>query len=91
MTHKQGGYLKIVGSAFAILISIFTIVGFANKGVDERIDSKITTHEAVFEAKQQEDISQNTLNNAVLSQQIADVKSDTEDIKRILERIERDD
>jgi hypothetical protein len=78
----------MVGGALAILVSILSVVAFANKSADERIDSKITTHEAVFEAKQQESIGAVRKDVAVLSEKVDNIKEDTNDIKRILERID---
>lgn len=57
MTNKQSGFVRVFGGVLAILVSIIAIAGFANRGVDERIDNKIISHEAVFESKQQEQIS----------------------------------
>lgn len=87
MTHRTNGYLKIIGGALAILVSILSVVAFANKNTDERIDSKITTHEAVFEAKQQETIGAVRKDVAVLSEKVDGLKEDIKDNKRLLEQI----
>ena len=87
VTTKQSGYVKIAGGVLAILVSILTVVGYANKGVDERIDSKIITHEAVFEAKQQETIGAIRQNVAVLDEKVGDIKEDTKEIKDLLKEI----
>ena len=90
MTHRQTGWIKMIGGVLAILVSILSVVAFANKSTDERIDSKITTHEAVFEAKQQETIGAVRQDVAVLSEKVDGIKEDTDDIKKILERIDEE-
>ena len=57
MTKRHSMYLKTIGGIAAILVAITALVGFASRGVEEKIDGKITEHEAVFEAEQQEQIS----------------------------------
>jgi hypothetical protein len=87
VTHKQGGYLKIIGGVAGTLVAAAILVGFVNGGVDERIDSKITTHEAVFEARQQLMIGAVRQDVAVLSEKVDGIKEDTKDIKETLEQI----
>lgn len=90
MTNKQSGYVKIIGGLLAIVVSTISIIGFANLRVDEKIDSKIMKHEAVFESKQQKDLSEVKKNVAVIEQKVDDIKDDVSDNKRMLEQLVKD-
>jgi hypothetical protein len=87
VTHRQTGWIKVTGGVLAILVSILSVVAFANKSTDERIDSKITTHEAVFEARQQLMIGAVRQDVAVLTEKVDGIKEDTKDIKETLEQL----
>ena len=80
MTIKNGQW-KVVFSLLGAIVAVFSIIAFVNGGVDERIDRKVIKHEAEFEMKQQQTVTE-------IKTDIATLKANQESAQRQLSTIQ---
>ena len=69
MTLENFDWMKYAKFGLTVALAAIAIVGYVNSGVDERIDTKITSHEAEFEMKQHETATEIKIDVAALKEQ----------------------
>ena len=69
MTKQQQGTLKIAVAVIGMIVGVASIAAYVNSGVDFRIDNKINEHEAEFEVKQQQTVTEIKEDIATLKEQ----------------------
>ena len=90
MTSRQSGYVKILGGVGTILVSILTVVGIVNSGVNDKIDTKIDIHSAESGLEQQKALEEIRKDVAVLDQKVDSIKETGEHTQELLEQIIRE-
>lgn len=90
MTNRQSGYVKIAGGVAALLVSVLTVVGIVNSGVDEKIDVKINTHSAESGLEQQKESEQIRRDIAVLDTKVDSLKDQGKHTQELVEQLIRE-
>jgi hypothetical protein len=83
---KNGSIIKwgAIGALVALVVGLLTILGFAGKAIDERIDAKIMAYENEMGVVHQRQIADIQQDIAVITVQLQQIDENIEEMKELL-------